>query len=415
MDPRPRRGEVRALVLVCAACIGVGAYLRVQNLAFAGVLTFDEHHFVLNARNYLAGASDWNDHPPLGKLLIAGSIRLFGDTPYAWRGVSLAFGLAAIALALVLGRVLFADACAGALCATCVAVDGLLLVYSRTALLDGLLVGFAFAVVLLVARQASVGTVLAAGAVIGLASSIKLSGVTLVLPLALAVAWEWPWRRVPWLLLASASVALGVYYVQYAGGLMLSHRSATPAAVARATVAMVEHHAALVQWQNPLTSHWYSWPLPTRPIWMSIQRTSTGMVRTMIGLDNPLLWWASWAVVVGMLVRLAWVGMRGVGLLCERIRPWRSEVLLCAGWLGFLLPWVISTRDSYLYHYLPSHAFALLLLGGAAARAFRRLPGATLVAVSLVVAGSAFYAPIWAALPVTDAALAHRIWLPAWR
>jgi len=88
---------------------------------------------------------------------------------------------------------------------------------------------------------------------------------------------------------------------------------------------------------------------------------------------------------------------------------------LCAAWLGFLLPWVFSARDSYLYHYLPSHAFALLLLGGASARAFGRRPRVTLFALSLVLAVSLFFVPIWAQLPITARAFEQRLWLPAWR
>ena len=175
------------------------------------------------------------------------------------------------------------------------------------------------------------------------------------------------------------------------------------------------HHAALVQWQNSLTSHWYEWPLPTRPILMRFDRAPGGLVRVMIALDNPLVWWTSWALVVGTLGRLLWLAERGSAPLRAKLGHVRSEVLLCSAWLGFLSPWVITARDSYLYHYLPCHAFALVLLGGMAARGFRRFPRATLLTLSLVAATSVFYAPIWAQLPLTERALAQRLWLPAWR
>src|SRR3954447_12118872 len=56
------------LPALCLALVVAGPGLRCQHLMFPARLTFDEHHFVENARNSLAGRPDWNDHPPLGKL-----------------------------------------------------------------------------------------------------------------------------------------------------------------------------------------------------------------------------------------------------------------------------------------------------------------------------------------------------------
>jgi dolichyl-phosphate-mannose--protein O-mannosyl transferase len=405
----------RLLVAFCAAFVVLGVTLRVQHVASPTAFIFDEPHFVENARNYLAGKGDWNDHPPFGKLLIAASIRLGGDTPAAFRGAALASGLCAIALAFVLGRTLFGDLVAGALCAAFVALDGMLIVYSRVALLDGVLATFGLGALYLVAGRVDVGRVLAAATLAGLALSTKLSGVALVLPLALAIAYAHPARRAAWLVLAGTAVALVVYYLQYAVGLALSGRSTTPAAVVRATVAMVEHHAGLTQWQHPLTSHWYQWPLPTRPIWMLHDRISVDQVRVMVCLANPLVWWAGWVLVPGSLARLVWLVSRDHGPVRARAARFRAEWILCAGWLGFLLPWVVSARDSYLYHYLPSHALALILLGGVSARGVRRHPAVTSLFLALAAGVALFYAPIWAQLPISDQDLAHRLWLSAWR
>ena len=41
------------LVAACGVMIVFGIWLRVQRLAFPRGLTWDEHHFVNNARNYL--------------------------------------------------------------------------------------------------------------------------------------------------------------------------------------------------------------------------------------------------------------------------------------------------------------------------------------------------------------------------
>src|SRR5262249_44777974 len=130
------------LFVVCASVVAFGIWLRLQNLGFPRVLTFDERHFVLNARNYIAHQHDWNDHPPLSKLLFALSIMMRGDNSVGWRFIAAAAGLFNILLAVTLGRNLFRDRLAGWLAGAFVAGDGFLIAYSRTALPDGILVTF---------------------------------------------------------------------------------------------------------------------------------------------------------------------------------------------------------------------------------------------------------------------------------
>ena len=72
----------------CLIAVAIGIWLRAQRLGEPAGLAWDEHHFVRTAQNYLVGAKDWNDHPPLGKLLIAQGIHWFGDVSFAWRASS---------------------------------------------------------------------------------------------------------------------------------------------------------------------------------------------------------------------------------------------------------------------------------------------------------------------------------------
>src|SRR4051812_11871945 len=58
---------------------------------------FDEAWYVPTARAWLAtGEMLHQEHPPLGKLLIAASISLFGDNAWGWRVMSAAFGAVTI-------------------------------------------------------------------------------------------------------------------------------------------------------------------------------------------------------------------------------------------------------------------------------------------------------------------------------
>jgi dolichyl-phosphate-mannose--protein O-mannosyl transferase len=414
--------QLRPLTLVCVLGIAFGVVLRVQQLGFPPTLTFDEHHFVENARNFLAGQPDWNDHPPLGKLLMAGAMQALGDTSVAWRLVSLLAGLANLALVWWLARALFRDATAAWLAATFFALDGFLIAYSRTALLDGMLLCAALATLLLLAVP-STTRVLLAGAGLGIAASIKLSGITLALPLTLAaLALELRWSRRLLVLGGSSFAALIAFYAQYAIGQRLTGLPAVPAGVVSATLTLVRHHAALTAMTNPATSYWYTWFIPLRPIILRYD-AADGWARVMTTLGNPLLWWCSAAVVVWRLAATVLAAARELASSAHRvgqrasawIRVRWAELLPLAAYLGFLAPWVLTKRDSYIYHFLPSYGFGLVLLAAVAARARQRCPTAILCAVLVIAEVSVFYAPVWAQLPLSADALAWRLFLPVWR
>ena len=162
-----------------------GLAARYWHLDFPGDFSFDEHHFVENARNYISGKADWNDHPPFGKLTIAACIRLIGDTPVAWRLTSAVVGTATVLTAMELARRLFRGSGTAALLAgALIAIDGFHVTYSRTALLDNQLTLFALAAVLagtIAQSGAGWGVV---GCLAGLAASVKFSGIAVALPLS---------------------------------------------------------------------------------------------------------------------------------------------------------------------------------------------------------------------------------------
>jgi len=60
-------------------------------------LMVDEVYYVNDARGIVSGEGELRaEHPPLGQLLIACGIALFGDNTFGWRFFSMIFGLAGI-------------------------------------------------------------------------------------------------------------------------------------------------------------------------------------------------------------------------------------------------------------------------------------------------------------------------------
>jgi dolichyl-phosphate-mannose--protein O-mannosyl transferase len=389
-------------VIALGSAVLLGLVLRVYAFDFPPGMCFDEHHFVENARNYLAHRPDWNDHPPLGKLIIAASISLFGDRALAWRLPALVFGLVSIGLGGWATARLFRSRDAGLVAAALLAADGFLISYSRIGTLDGYLAA-ALAVALLLstfgwsARLAVLG-----GLTWGFAMSLKFSGLGAGAPLLLSLAMSTgPWRKKVALAVGLGVVAGAVYFGTYAYGLSLSGQPAGVGAVLGDTKRLLDHHAALTEMKNPFVSRWWTWVVPTRVLTMSWVE-SLGEVRVLTMLGNLATWWS--AIACG-LTAMAW-----------RERADRRAVLVVlSGALAFLAPWVLSHRDSYLYHFLPSYLALVMLLAGRVAQVRAKWPTVAMGFICVVLVVAAIYAPLWSELPISPGAARARLFLEGWR
>ena len=393
-----------------------GIVLRFWQLDFPNHLTFDEHHFVENARNYLNAKPDWNDHPPLGKLFMALAINNLGDTPFAFRLPSAICGVLNLVFGGLLARSVFRSCTAGLLAAALLACDGFLIAYSRTALLDGMLTMFTLLALWLMTLRGVI-PVLLSGCAIGLGMAMKMSAVTLLGPLfALALAragarLSTPLKdatlfgrplRATWSIIFSPLPALGIALCVYLGvwmyGLSITGQGGTMSDAINATSKMMAHHAKLTGWTHPLLSRFWTWPVPTTPILLRHESAGLGMVRVMTMMGNPLLWWS---VAVSILALPLFPQLR--------VRQGVEKFWLLIAFVAYISPWVFTNRDSYIYHYLPPYSVGVVLVAGLLAEYRTRVsrPSVTVAVCALAVV-SAFYAPVWAQLPMSEAAFKMR-------
>ncbi|WP_084125610.1 dolichyl-phosphate-mannose--protein mannosyltransferase [Demequina sp. NBRC 110054] len=151
--------------------VGVGALaalLRFANLGYPTKLVFDEVYYPRGAFSLLvygyegnwegadqafargdySGLSSEGDyvvHPMVGKLLIAAGMKIFGPTPFGWRFTEALFGVAVVVITALIARTMLRSTLFGGIAGVLLAVDGLAITMSRTALLDGFLAFFAVA------------------------------------------------------------------------------------------------------------------------------------------------------------------------------------------------------------------------------------------------------------------------------
>lgn len=191
------------LVALCAASFGarvawLGAPCRGQcRSAGDHVLVFDERYYV-NAARVIAGVHpprgapyaddplgvDPNaEQPPLVKLIIAGSIEIFGDGPLAWRLGSVVAGTLALVAMFALVRAAGGARWVAFSAAALMAFDNLMLVHGRIGTLDI----YALAAMVWAAAVYLRGSPLLAGALIGVGICAKPVAAYLVIAL---VAYE---------------------------------------------------------------------------------------------------------------------------------------------------------------------------------------------------------------------------------
>jgi dolichyl-phosphate-mannose--protein O-mannosyl transferase len=212
-----RSWAFRAMMLLAAGALVVGLWARLYNLSFPPRLMFDELYFPDFARKYLQGIFEFDLHPPLGKFIIAASMALLGDNPFAWRWMPAVFGCLMIPLGALVGWYFFKERVAALLFGTFIAGETFLVAYSRTGVMDGFLVFFMLATLLAALMAERRGEVLWVAVLLGLSIAVKWAVFMVAIPLGY-ILWRKGLFRV---FLASLWISAVVYLaVVYVGALV---------------------------------------------------------------------------------------------------------------------------------------------------------------------------------------------------
>jgi dolichyl-phosphate-mannose--protein O-mannosyl transferase len=400
-------GIVLAALLVLLFRIGVPA-----------THVLDEAHYVPAAQGVLEALTDRNyEHPPLGKLLIAAGLALFGDDPLGWRFMSVVFGASTLGAIYLWARALFAERRAALMTVALSAVNHHVYVMSRVAMLDGFMVAFmvgglaAWSWAARAAPDRRAAWMALAGALLGLSAAAKWSGLFALGWVGCLALLAGEWRR-PVRLLVTLGVLPAVCY--FATFLPLFCAPDGPAFSFAELWAMQARMLAgqlHVGTDHPYNAGWWTWPLMLRPMWFAFDPEPTpGYVRGVFMVGNPLLMWGG----------LLFLARTAVAWLREGSAVARHITL---GFLFMYLPWILVPRGVwYYYYYYP----AALLLGFAASAVFlerRRTADAAQRArwgrlewswLVLCVDVFVWFYPFLAALPMNGDLLRLWAWFERW-
>lgn len=359
-------------------------------------------------------------HPPTAKLVMAGFIRAWGFTPFAYRLGSVVFGLLTL---FVLWRlaVRMRGPGFGLLALVLLTADGMWFVFSRVAMNDIYVTGCVTAAMYAVYRywvdeRGRPAWLVASGALFGLGITMKWNAGPFWVGMAALtlgrLVYDGRTGALRGRALAGHAAAWGVgfvlappalYLLAYAPYFLAGHGLADLVELQR----QIWHYHGTLKATHSQASRWWEWPLMTQPVWLYLHHTARS-ARVIYALGNPLLWWF-------FLPALAHVAFRFLHLR----RP--ADGLILCGFLGAWLPWAFVGRVAFIQYLLPGVPFGVLavatLLQDTAEAAGRRRVLVYGVGVTACLAVFIHFYPILSAWPVTRESLAGRqwFWIDQWR
>ena len=437
---------------------------RFWNLDGTADIVFDEVYYPKFAQNYLRGEPLFDAHPPLAKYIIALGIQIFGYAPLGYRFMT---ALAGSLLPLVTYELVWqlSDRRSWAwLTGWFMAMDGLLLVESRFGLINiyillfGMLSQLCMVLALRRSRQRWFWAI-ATGLMLGASISTKWTGLAYIVGLVTLAGYAWSNYRqtlnMAQFLIGLIIVPIAFYLVQWIPHLMINPERNL----------WELHHQIFGFHQNlgvgktepvhPYCSPWWSWVLLIRPVAYFFEYRANSTVEFVHAMGNPFLYWLSaiallvcLGLLLGKLIAsrlkslpqlLAKLGINllrhpklsmnvlpyvqpSAVLLTEIYIQWRSlfwfALYVTTSFAAHWLPWSLSRRCIFLYHYMPASTFAFMALALVVSimwqsnlKIFRAIGIGIfgIVAIAFI-----FWLPIYIGLPISSNYLPVLMWFRSW-
>jgi dolichyl-phosphate-mannose-protein mannosyltransferase len=393
-DLSPRR--LRNPVLVSQLLGFVSLFVYLAGIGNPPRVYYDEAYYVTSAQALLAGRVNPNpEAPPLGKLLIAGGIEVFGDNALGWRAPSAICGALTIVAVFAWTQILLGDLGLALTAAVLAFFSNFTFVMSRVAMMDASLVAFAiWSVVVYTAALRLEWSAVArrlllccAGVLAGLATACKWNGVdTLAVLLLMSFAWPWLAKKgktdeqgslaqyargvreigMGWVLAALLLFPAVAYSLTYWPLCRSVHLRFGIRQLVKMNLYIWHFHRAVVS--NPaITSAWYTWPLKLEP-----QRALSYL------LGNPVVMWSGLLAILYCVWRLR----KSFGA---------AEGFVTILYAANVLQWAVTPQNGILYYYYyPSAMILCVALAVGLRNAPERVFGVRLRLILLVAAGAIF-------------------------
>lgn len=327
-------------------------FFHLFRLNFPEAYVFDEVYHGFTAKEYLKGnieaweywtsppkgvAYEWT-HPPLAKEMMALSMSLVGSTnAWAWRLPGTFLGILSVFLIYLIGKKLFKSEVPSLISAFIFSIEGLNFVQSRIGMNDIYFVTFMLVSFLFFLRK----NFLVSALFLGLSLASKWAAIYLIPIYIILIIKDRHFKQIPYFLLLIPLI----YLVSYIPFFILGHSWDQFIALQQQ---MWWYHTGLKA-THDYASRWWSWPLNLYPVWYYVNYDAD-KIGNIFASGNPLVFWSG-AIAIILSI---W----------EFIKKRTSYLfIILLGYFAFWLPWAISPRIMFLYHFSPSVPFLSLALG----------------------------------------------------
>lgn len=339
--------HILILILILAA------FMRLYRLDYPNKYVFDEVYHAFTAKEYLAGhkeaweiwstpppgvAYEWT-HPPLAKEIMAISMFLVNtEEAWAWRLPGALFGVLSVYIIYLLGRILLKSEVAALVAAFVFSVDGLNFVQSRTGMNDIYYVTFMLLALLFLLKR----KYLWSSVFFGLSLSSKWAALYLSLLIFFILLKDKQLKKLAFFIFLPPII----YLLSYLPFFIQGHSASQFIELQQQ---IWWYHTGLKA-THPYTSPWWSWPLNLYPIWYFVDYQKDNLMANIFASGNPVLFWSGLIAIMLTIWRII------------KQRSW-NLIIIVLGFLTFWLPWSLSPRIMFLYHFSPSVPFLSLALG----------------------------------------------------
>jgi len=393
--------------------------IRIFNLSTPKGLVFDEIYYVDGARDYLKygvevtkGAPEFVVHPPVGKWLIAAGIKIFGNHEFGWRIAVAVAGTFTIYLTARIAQRIFHENKWATLAALLMALDGLNLVMSRTALLDIFLTLF----IRLSVNAWLKGKYLNFAVYLGLAMGSKWSAIYFV---AVFLILEFVINR-NLLRVLRVGITSSLIYILTWFGWFSSTLGWDRDAKSNPVASLVYYHKEMLGFHTGLTEkHSYqanpwSWIVMGRPTSFFYESPkgcgSKNCAQEVLAIGTPILWWlGAIALVVLIGVNLHNFAMRELDM---------GSLIPFLGILAGYLPWFFFQKRTvftfYAIAFQPFIILAIVLLAKLAYEYDERLKYVIAIVVFVIAVNFAYFYPVFTGQLTTYNEWFSRMWWNSW-
>ncbi|MFX3631645.1 MAG: phospholipid carrier-dependent glycosyltransferase [Candidatus Pristimantibacillus sp.] len=360
---------------------------------------FDEIYHARTAYEHLEGIKAYeNTHPPLGKILIALGIKLFGLSPFGWRIVGTLFGIAMVPLMYLFALRLFRKTGYATAAAGLFAAEFMHFTQTRIATIDVYGVFFIILMFFFMQRYYSLNfyqTALRktliplfwAGLFFGIGVASKWivlyggAGLAVMLGISLYERYRQyaaakralatgtvkgdileAYQRVTKLFVRNTMITLAscimffvviplaIYGLSYIPVLSVEGDHYSGERLVEYQKHMFSYHSELVA-THPYSSQWWEWPFMKRPVWYYSGQdlANPNHISGITVFGNPLIWW------IGIFAF--------IGALYMSIK--RKDKQMYVIWIAYLsqyLPWMLVPRLTFIYHYFAMVPFMIMAI-----------------------------------------------------